>query len=69
MTDTNQIEKLISDKGLKKCYIAEELGLSSYGFMKKVNNVTEFKPSEIVKLCELLGVDTAEDRERLFFRR
>lgn len=67
MTNTKEIEALIQAKGLKKKYVAEQLGLTAWGFQLKLNNKNEFFSSEISKLCEILGIDDLEEKERLFF--
>ena len=68
MTNTELLEELIMKSGYKKSYIAKVIGLkSTFGLMKKVQNKTEFKASEIVKLCELLGITKLEDRNKIFF--
>ena len=51
MTDTKLLKAKIKDKGMKQGYIAEKLGLTSYGFANKLNNKTEFKSTEIKTLC------------------
>lgn len=66
MTNTKLLEQYIARSGRKKSYIARVLGLSGYGFMRKVRNESEFKTGEIMILCDLLGINT-EDRERIFF--
>ena len=67
MTDTIALKKIISDKGLKMKFVAEFLGLSYYGFLLKVENRQEFKTSEVSALCELLGINTLEEKEKIFF--
>ena len=67
MTDTKALQKRIDDSGLKQEFIARQLGLSSYGFAKKRDNESEFKPSEIEKLCAILHIDTMEERFAIFF--
>lgn len=67
MTDTKALQKRIDDSGLKQEFIARQLGLSSYGFAKKRDNETQFKPSEIEKLCEILHIGTLEERFAIFF--
>lgn len=57
MTDTKLLEDYIAKSGYKQSFIADKLGLSSYGFRLKVNGKNEFKSSEIVLLCELLNID------------
>ena len=68
MTDSRALKELIKSKGLKLKYVAEYLGLSSYGFSKKLNNEQEFKTSEVAALCELLEIKDLEEKESIFFR-
>lgn len=67
MTDTQKLKKIIQDSGLKQEYIATQLGLSSYGFARKRDNLSEFTASEIEKLCDLLGIKSWKDRAIIFF--
>ena len=67
MTDTAMLKEYIERSGLKQSYIAEKLGLSSYGFARKRDNVSEFLPSEINALCEILNIQSMEDRFAIFF--
>lgn len=57
MTDTLMLELYIKKKGYTKKEVAKLLGLSFNGFMLKVNNVNEFKASEIKQLCDLLDLN------------
>lgn len=68
MTDTERLRSAIQRCGLKYKFIANELGLSSYGLQKKIENQSEFKASEIQKLSELLGLSET-DRTKIFFAR
>ena len=56
MADTLQLEMEIRRNGLSKKDVARALGLSEQGFLLKLNNKTEFKASEIRKMCELLNL-------------
>lgn len=67
MTNTELLMKYIDESGLKLYFIAEKMGLSRFGLAKKINNETEFKASEINMLCEILHIDSLEDRNRIFF--
>ena len=67
MTDTARLNQIIADSGYKLSYIANYLGLSSYGFARKRDNISEFTPSEINSLCELLKIHSLEDRFAIFF--
>ena len=67
MTNTALLEEKIVKSGLKKSYIAKEIGLSLYGLTLKIRNINEFKASEIEKMCILLGIDNLEERCAIFF--
>lgn len=69
MTDTEALVNLIEKSGLKYKYIANQLGISYFSLNRKINNVTEFKTSEVSKLCELLNIDSAKDKENIFLKR
>lgn len=66
MTDTQALSQAIQQSGLKKNAIAEKLGLSAYGFMRKVNGFSDFTVPEMEKLCEILDIK-ATQRQRIFF--
>ena len=67
MTNTELLERKIAESGLKKSYIAKAMGLSRYGLTLKLQNLNEFKASEIEKLCILLGITDVEERCAIFF--
>lgn len=66
MTNTELLEGKLACSGMKLGYIAERLGLSPAGFRLKVRGVQEFKQSEIVAICDLLGL-SVEEKEAIFF--
>ena len=57
MTNTSMLQKAISDSGLKRKFIAEQLGLSYQGFLDKIRGKTEFVGSEIIRMKDLLRID------------
>lgn len=67
MTNTILLRETIAESGLKLSYIAEKMGLSSYGFSKKLNGETEFKASEIENLCSILQINDVSRRMSIFF--
>lgn len=67
MVDTKKISKKIDESGLKKYYIASQIGLTTYGLQKKINNQTQFKANEIEELCIVLQIKTLEEKEEIFF--
>lgn len=66
MTNTKMLERVIKEKGLKKGYIAERLGLSRGGLINLINNRSEFRVSQIQTLCEILNL-TEDQRNAIFF--
>lgn len=66
MTDTLALRQAIEKSGLKYGRIATEMGISAYTLQKKIDNIVEFKASEIVKLASLLSLGDAE-RSSIFF--
>lgn len=68
MTNTNLLKEEIKRSGYKQVFIAEQLGITYQGLLKKENNETEFKASEIQMLCELLNL-SHEKKEKIFFNK
>lgn len=66
MTDTVKLLELINKSGLKMGYIANQMGISRFSLFNKIRNRTEFRASEIIKMCELLCIDY-DNREQIFF--
>lgn len=68
MTNTALLEEKIDASGYKKSYIAKAIGLkSTAGLANKVRNITEFTASEINVLCDLLKIESLEERHVIFF--
>lgn len=66
MTNTDKLNEAIAKSGLKLVAIAEKMELSYYGLSKKINNMNEFKASEIAKISEILNL-TNKERDSIFF--
>lgn len=66
MVSTKMLRDKINDAGYKLQFVAEKCGLTYFGFMKKVNNETEFKASEIMILKVLLNL-TDKEVNQIFF--
>lgn len=67
MTDTKRLLEVIERSGLRKGFIASKLGITTYGFQKKVENKSQFKAEEIKILCELLNITSLKEKEKIFF--
>lgn len=67
MTNTQALETIIRESGLKKSYIADALNITGYALAKKIRNESEFKASEIDKLCQILKIVDFDEVKRIFF--
>ena len=67
MTNSEMLKQFIAKSGLKYKFIAQKLKLSYYGLQKKIDGKHEFKASEISTLCSLLRIETAKERDSIFF--
>lgn len=66
MTDTIKLREKITASGLSIKYLAASIGITREGLYNKLNNNTEFKSSEIVKLTNLLKL-SKDERDDIFF--
>lgn len=67
MTNSIEFEVAVKRAGLTKREIAKNLGISEMSLYKKINNITEFKASELSKLYKLFGLETLESQQKIFF--
>ena len=67
MTNTLLLEMAIRRAGLTKKEVARRLGLSVMGLYQKINNLTEFKASEINQLYEILKLSFLDEQQQIFF--
>lgn len=66
MTNSELLKKKISESGISVSFIAKKMGLSREGLYKKINNLTEFKASEIFAIMGILNL-SSKDRDDIFF--
>ena len=66
MTNTDLLKEKLRESGYKLLHVAAACGITYAGFLKKLNNETEFKASEIVALKKTLRLTNAE-RDAIFF--
>ena len=64
MTNTLKLKAAIIQSGLTREEIAGKMGVSCFTLHKKMHNITEFKASEIVSLCDLLNL---AEKDSIFF--
>lgn len=64
--DMELLEKKIEGSGLKKVFIAEQIGIDRASLRNKMIGKTEFTMSEIGKLCKVLNL-TDKEKVKIFF--
>ena len=67
MTKSKMLNEIIDKSGIKRGYIAQQMGLSRFGLLKKINGENEFKANEIQKMCNILEITNLEKKEEIFF--
>lgn len=67
MVNTKYLELLIGASGKKKGYLAKKCGISRQYLKAKCDNKADFKTSEVLILCEELGITSLKEREKIFF--
>ena len=68
MVNSARLIDSIEKSGLKKGFLAKELGIGTVTFWRKVNGKADFKVGEVVKLCDLLGIQSDGEKARIFLR-
>lgn len=66
VTDSVLFDAMVRDKGVKKTFIAEKLGISNQALLNKISNKSEFKAGETIVIRDLLGL-TNQQWEQIFF--
>lgn len=56
----DKLNEMIKNKGIRKSFIAEQLGITTRGLANKLSGKTEFLPSEITIVVKVLGMKRAE---------
>lgn len=61
--DMELLQKKIEDSGLKQKYLAEQLGISRFGFAEKMKNPDRWKVVEVVKMTKVLNLSKSESKK------
>ena len=66
MVNTQYLEKLINDAGIKKTFLAECLGISIQTLRLKIIGKYDFTIKEANIICEVLGIKSLVEKEKIF---
>lgn len=67
MVNTELLDAKIEESGYKIDYICDVLGISRQAFYMKRKNARALKKVEMFALCVLLNIQTAEEKQAIFF--
>ena len=60
MVDIERLQKIVEESGLKKTFIAANLGITRQGYAKKEKGKSDFTASEIRAMKGLLGLSNKD---------
>jgi len=66
MTDTNKFKAALAVRGMTAKELAEKIGTTGASLSLKINNLREFKATDIAKISEALQL-SLEEKEEIFF--
>lgn len=66
MVDSKEFEVVLLRKSITKKDLAKRLGISEMALYRKINNITEFKLSEIISVQAILELNDFQ-RDAIFF--
>ena len=66
MVNTKELKAILIRRGMLLEDLSKEVGIARVTLSKKINNVCEFKVSEILKMQKVLQLSN-EDRDFIFF--
>ena len=65
MTNTKLLLEAIEASGYKREWLAKKINITRAALLKKINNESEFKASEVSKLSQVLSL-TTQERDNIF---
>lgn len=66
MINSKEFEVMLVRKSITKKALAERLNISEMALYRKINNITEFKLSEIIAVQTILQLNDSQ-RDAIFF--
>jgi DNA-binding Xre family transcriptional regulator len=66
MANVEKLNALIDYKGIKKIWLADQLGITPQTLIYKLNGINDFKLQEVNTLCKVLNIDEKEAKQIFF---
>lgn len=67
MVNTELLVTYIQDSGLKKQYIAKEMGINYNTLKRKIYNKSAFDVDQVQNLCKILHITNKKKIHEIFF--
>ena len=69
MIDRNLLRAKIVERGYTQERLAKEMGISKNTLSKKINGYSSFTVSEVILICDILGIDTDAEKCQIFLNK
>lgn len=66
MANVEKLNALIDYKGIKKIWLADQLGITQQTLINKLNGTNDFKLQEVNTLCKILSINEKETKQIFF---
>ncbi|MBP3554014.1 MAG: helix-turn-helix transcriptional regulator [Clostridia bacterium] len=66
MLNKNKLKGAIVSAGMTQKELASRIGMSENGFSSKLAGKSSFDASQIVKICDILGITDAGEKVSIF---
>lgn len=67
MIDKNLLMGKIVSTGNTQTSVASQMGISKNTLNEKINGKKRFYAEEVLRVCEIVGVDSAEEMAKIFY--
>ncbi len=67
ITNIKLLNDTIKASGIKRCVIADKIGISRQAFSLKCKGEREFKGPEVFAFCRIMGITEYSEAEKIFF--
>jgi DNA-binding Xre family transcriptional regulator len=66
MANVEKLNALIDYKGIKKIWLADQLGITQQTLINKLSGANDFKLQEVNTLCKILNISEKETKQIFF---
>lgn len=67
--NVGKFKEKLYNSGISQKELAKMIGISENNLSLKVNGKTRLFTDEVIKMCEILGIEDDEERSKIFLRK